>query len=65
MLGFEGFRSKKSGFIVKELAKTCNNYTDTISQSPLYPFSSLTLSKQRSYKWVLKYLHGLDWERGD
>ena len=62
---FEGFRSKKFGFIVKELAITCNNYTDTISFSPLHSFNSLILSEQKSYQWVSKYLHGLYWETGD
>ena len=65
VLDFEGFRSKKSDFIVKELAITCNNYTDTISFSPPHSFNSLTLSEQKSYQWVSKYLHGLDWEKGD
>ena len=62
---FEGFRSKKSGFIAKELAITCNIYMDTISFSPPHSLNSLTLSKQKSYQWVSKYMHGLDWERGD
>ena len=65
VLDFEGFRSKKSGFIVKELAITCKNYTDTISFSPPHSFNSLALSEQKSYQWVSKYLHGLDWEKGD
>ena len=65
VLDFEGFRSKKSDFIVKELAITCNNDTDTISFSPPHSFNSLTLSEQNSYQWVSKYLHGLDWEKGD
>ena len=54
VLDFEGFRSKKSGFIVKELAKTCNNCTDTFSFSPPHSFNSLTLGEQKSYQWVLK-----------
>ena len=65
VLDFEGFRSKKSGFIVKELAKNCENYTDTISFSPPHSFKSRALSEQKSYQRNSKYLHGLDWERGD
>ena len=65
VLDFEGFRSKKSGFIMKELAITCNNYTDTISFSPPHSFNFLTLSEQKFYQWVSKFLHGLDWEKGD
>ena len=30
VLDFEGFRHKKSGFIIKELSICSNNYTDTI-----------------------------------
>ena len=62
---FEGFRSKNSGFNVKEPAITCNNYTDSISFSPPHSFNSLTLIEQKSYHWVSKYLHGLDWEMRD
>ena len=65
VLDFECIRSKKSDFIVKELAITCNNYTDTISFLSPHSFNSLTLSEQKSYQWVSKYLHGLDWEKGD
>ena len=65
VLDFEGVRSKKSGFIVKELAITCNNYIDTISSSPSHSINSLTLSQQKSYQWVSKFFHGSDWERGD
>ena len=65
VLDFEGCRSKKFGFIVKELAITCNYYTDTISFSPPHSLNSLTLSEQKSDQWVSRYLHGLDWEKGD
>ena len=65
VLDFEDFRRKKSGFIVKELDITCNNYRDTISFSPPHSFNSLTLSERKSYQWVSKYLRGLDWEMGD
>ena len=46
VLDFEGLRSKNN-FIVKELAVTCNNYTDTISFSPPQLIKSLTLSEQK------------------
>ena len=62
---FESFRSKKSSFIVKELAITCNSYTDTNSFSPPHSFFSLTLSERKSYLWVSEYLTGLHWERRD
>ena len=65
VLDFEGFRSKKSGFIVKELAITCIKYTVLISFSPPHSFNSLALSEQKSYQWISKYLQRLDWEKGD
>ena len=61
VLNFEGFN-------VKELVKTCNNYTGTISFSPPHSIellNSLILSEQKFYQWVLKHCHGLDWERED
>ena len=57
VLDFEGFRSKKSGFIIKELAVSTENY-DLISILP-------PNCKQRSFLWVSKFLHGLSWETGD
>ena len=59
VLDFEGLQSKKSGFIVKELAITCNNYRDTISFSPPHSFNFLTLSEQKSNQWVSKYFYSL------
>ena len=59
------FEAQKSVFIVKELAITCNNCTDTIFFSPPHSNNKGTFSEQKSYQWVLKYLYGLDWEKGD
>ena len=65
VLDFEGFRPKKSGFIIKELAVSTENYCDTVSFLPPTSFHILSLSERRSYSWVSKYLHGLNWESGD
>ena len=65
VLDFEGFRHKKSGFIIKELAVFTENYTDTVSFLPPASFNTLSLGEQKSYRWVSKFLHGLAWESGD
>ena len=65
VLDFEGFRHKKSGFIIKELAVSTENYCDTVSFLPATSFNILSSSERRSYSWVSKYLHGLNWESGD
>ena len=65
VLDFEGFRSKKSGFIIKELAVSTKNYNDTISFLPPNSFNILSSSEQRSFLWVSKFLHGLSWETGE
>ena len=65
VLDFEGFRSKKSGFIIKELAVSTENYNDIISFLPPKSFNILCSSEQRSFLWVSKFLHGLSWETGE
>ena len=64
VLDFEGFRSKKSGFI-KELAVSTKNYNDIFSFLPPNSFNIHSSSEQRSFLWVSKFLHGLSWETGD
>ena len=62
---FEGFRSKKSGFRIKELAVSTENYNDIISFLPPNSFNIFSSSEQRSFLWVSKFLHGLSWETGE
>ena len=62
VLDFEGFRSKKSGFIIKELAVSIENYNDIIWFLPPNSFNIHSSSEQRSFLWVSKFLHGLSWE---
>ena len=52
VLDFEGFRSKKSGFIIKELAVSTENYNDIISFLPSKSYNILCSSEQRSFLWV-------------
>ena len=65
VLDVEGFRHKKSGFIIKELSVCTHDYSDTVSFRPLSSFNILSSSEQKSYQWVSKFLHGLAWESGD
>ena len=65
VLDIEGFRQKKSGFIIKELSLCSHNYSDTVSFLPPSSFNILSSSEQKSYQWVSKFLHGLAWESGD
>ena len=65
VLNFEGFRRKNSGFIIKELAVSTENYCDTVSFLPLTSFNIMSSRERRSNSWVSKYLHGLNWESRD
>ena len=65
VLDIEGFRHKKSGFIIKELSVCSHNYSDTVSFLPPSSFNILSSSEQKSYQWVSEFLHGLAWESID
>ena len=60
----EGFRCKKSIFIVKELAITTSEYSDSLIFLPPVPFNSLPKAEQKAYNWLTHYLHGIHWESG-
>ena len=64
VLDFEGFRNKKTRFIIKELWICSNNYSDTIFFLPPVPYISLSASERKSHQWVSKLLHGLSWSTG-
>ena len=55
VLDFEGFGHKKSGFIIKEIAVFTENYIDTVSFLPPASFNTLSLSEQKSYRWVSSF----------
>ena len=65
VLDFEGFRHQKNTFIVKELAKTTSDYSDSLIFLPPVNFKSLPKSEQKAYNWLTNYLHGLHWDNGD
>ena len=48
VLDVEGFRYKKSGFIIKELSVCTHNYSDTVSFRPPSSFNILSSSEQKS-----------------
>ena len=62
VIDFEGFRHKKSGFIIKELSVCSNNYSDTVLFLPPISFNSLSSSERKSHQWVTKHLHGISWD---
>ena len=61
VLDFEGFRSKKSGFIIKELAVSTKNYNDTIS---FYLQTHLTYFRRVSKDLSCGYLNFFMVSRG-
>ena len=65
VLDFEGFRHQKNTFIVKELAITTSDYSDSLIFLPPINFNSLPKSEQKAYNWLTSYLHGLHWDSGD
>ena len=65
VLDFEGFRSEKSGFKIKELAVCAENYNDISSFLPPNSFNILSSSEQRSFLWVSKFFPDLLWETGE
>ena len=65
VIDFEGFRHKKSGFLIKELSICSNNYSDTVLFLPPISFNSLSLSEKNSHQWVSEHLHGISWDSGN
>ena len=64
VLDFEGFRHKKSGFIIKELSIQSKNFSDTILFLPPVNFTELSASEQKCHNWVIRFLHGIEWSSG-
>ena len=65
VIDLEGFRYKKSIFIVKEIAITTSEYSDSHIFLPPVPFNSLPKAEQKAYNWLTQYLLGIHWESGD
>ena len=65
VLDFEGFRHQKNTFIVKELAITTSDYSDSLIFLPPVNFNSLPKPEQKAYNWLTNFLHRLHWDSGD
>ena len=65
VLDLEGFRYKKNAFILKELAITTADYSDSLMFLPPVSFNSLVKLEQKAYSWLKNYLHGIHWDSGD
>ena len=65
VLDFEGFRHQRNTFIVKEIAITTSDYSDSLIFLPPVNFYYLPKSEQKAYNWLTNYLHGLHWDNGD
>ena len=64
-LDLEGFRCRKNNFIVKELAITTSDYSDSFVFLPPASFNSFPKSEQKAYNRLKNNLHGIHWESGD
>ena len=64
VLDFEGFRHRRTGFIIQELSICSNNFSDKILFLPPLPCNSLFTSERRSHPWVSRFLYGLLWSTG-
>ena len=64
VLHSKGFRYRKDNFIVKELAITTLDHSDSQNFLPPVLFSSLLKLEQKVCNWLTKTLHGVHWESG-
>ena len=65
VLDFEGFRYQKNTFIVKDLAITTSDYSDSLIFLPPVNFNYLPKFEQKANNWLTNYLHGFHWDSGD
>ena len=65
VLDLEGFRYKKNTFLLKVLAITTADYSDSLIFLPPVSFDSLTKLERKAYSWLTNYLHGLHWDSCD
>ena len=61
VLDFEGFGHQKNTVIVKEIAITTSDYSDSLPVN----FNSLPKSEHKAYNWLTNYFYGLHWDSGD
>ncbi len=63
ILDVQGFKDFYNNFIVKELAFTTREYTQTFLIKPPYQFTYLTRDEKRQVEWLEKN-KGLRWNEG-
>ena len=64
VIDFEGFRHGNQLFIPKEISVRGSNYHDTILLQPPVKFSFLTEDFQKTYSWLTRNVHGINWDSG-
>ena len=66
VIDLQGFQLTPHSFVVKELAfyDINNGYHGRWSFKPPHPWEDLSPSKQKSYAWVTRNLHGMSWKSG-
>ena len=64
VIDFEGFRHGNQLFIPKEISVRGANYNDTILLQPPVKFTYLAEEFQRTYSWLTRNVHGINWDSG-
>ena len=59
------FAEEKSTFIVKELAISTSDYSDSLIFLPPVLFNLLPRAEKKAYNWLTNHFHGIHWESGD
>lgn len=67
VIEFEGFQFKPHVFIVKELAfyDVNRGFHGRWSFLPPFPWEQLSKKNRKTFSWLTRYCHELDWESGD
>ena len=64
VIDFEGFKHKTGEYILKEISVFGPSYQDTLLLRPPYDLKIVPAETRKTYLWVSKHLHGLDWNVG-
>ena len=62
VLDLEGFRCRKNNFMVKKLAITTSDYSESLIFLPPVSFNSLSKCEQKTNNWLTNNLHGIQWK---
>ena len=65
VLDFGGFCHRKVEFIVQEFGICTEDYLDCASSLPPTRYSELTKQQKQSFRWLIRNLHVIDWDRGN